>query len=86
MTLIMNIYVQTQVKCARGRADMVVLIPDAIYMMKPKLNSTKQSTQDQIKEQRNGMRYVNDTRRVIKVEMGFSIDKRKLTDYLIVEV
>ena len=81
----LNVYVQTQVKCARGRADMVVFMPDAIYVMELKLNGTAQDALDQIRDKGYAARYATDGRRVVKVGMGFSIEKRALTDYLIVE-
>lgn len=36
----LNVYVRTQVKCAKGRVDIVVWMPDAIYMMELKVNGT----------------------------------------------
>ncbi len=81
----LNVYVQTQVKCARGRADMVVFMPDTIYVMELKLNGTAQDALDQINDKGYALRYATDPRPVVKVGMGFSIEKRALTDYLIVE-
>ena len=81
----LNVYVQTQVKCARGRADMVVFMPDAIYVMELKLNGTAQDALDQIHDKGYAARYATDGRRIVKVGMGFSVEKRALTDYIIEE-
>ncbi len=81
----LNVYVQTQVKCARGRADMVVFMPDAIYVMELKLNGTAQDALDQINDKGYALRYATDPRRVVKVGIGFSVEKRAMTDYRIVE-
>ena len=81
----LNVYVQTQVKCARGRADMVVFMPDTIYVMELKLNGTAQDALDQIHDKGYAQRYATDPRPVVKVGMGFSIEKRALTDYKIIE-
>ena len=81
----LNVYVQTQVKCARGRADMVVFMPDTIYVMELKLNGTAQEALDQINNKGYAQRYATDPRPVVKVGMGFSIEKRALTDYRIIE-
>ena len=81
----LNVYVQTQVKCARGRADMVVFMPDAIYVMELKLNGTAQDALDQIEDKGYAKRYATDPRRVVKVGIGFSVEKRAMTDYIIVE-
>ena len=81
----LNVYVQTQVKCARGRADMVVFMPDAIYVMELKLNGTAQDALDQIEEKGYASRYATDPRRIVKVGIGFSVEKRAMTEYIIVE-
>ena len=81
----LNVYVQTQVNCARGRADMVVFMPDAIYVMELKLNGTAQDALDQIEDKGYAKRYATDLRRVVKVGIGFSVEKRAMTDYIIVE-
>ena len=79
----LNVYVQTQVKCARGRADMVVFMPDTIYVMELKLNGSAQDALDQIEQKGYALRYATDGRRIVKVGMGFSIEQRTLTEYLI---
>ena len=81
----LNVYVQTQVKCARGRADMVVFMPDAIYVMELKLNGTAQDALDQIRDKGYAARYATDGRRIVKVGMGFSVEKLALTEYIIEE-
>ncbi|MBR6979472.1 MAG: ATP-binding protein [Prevotella sp.] len=81
----LNVYVQTQVKCARGRADMVVFMPDTIYVMELKLNGTAQDALDQINDKGYALRYATDPRPVVKVGMGFSIEKRALTEYKIID-
>lgn len=81
----LNVYVQTQVKCARGRADMVVFMPDTIYVMELKINGTAQDALQQIEDKGYAKRYTTDLRRVVKVGMGFSVEKRAMTEYVIVE-
>ncbi len=81
----LNVYVQTQVKCARGRADMVVYMPDTIYVMELKINGTAQDALDQINGKGYALRYATDGRRIVKVGMGFSIEKRAMTEYLILD-
>jgi len=79
----LNVYVQTQVKCARGRTDMVVFMPDAIYVMELKINGTAQEALDQINERGYALRYATDGRRIVKAGIGFSVEKRAMTDYVI---
>ena len=79
----LNVYVQTQVKSARGRADMVVFMPDTIYVMELKINGTAQDALDQIESKGYAERYATDGRRSVKVGMGFSVEKRAMTEYII---
>ena len=81
----LNVYVQTQVKCARGRTDMVVFMPDAIYVMELKINGTAQDALNQIENLGYARRYATDQRRVVKVGIGFSMEKRTMTEYIIKE-
>ena len=60
-------------------------MPDAIYVMELKLNGTAQDALDQINDKGYALRYTTDPRPVVKVGMGFSIEKRTLTEYKIIE-
>ena len=79
----LNVYVQTQVKCARGRADMVVFMPDAIYVIELKINGSAQDALDQIDSKGYALRYAADGRRVVRAGIGFSVEKRAMTGYVI---
>ena len=82
----LNVYVQTQVKCARGRTDMVVFMPDAIYVLELKVNGTAREALEQINDKGYALRYATDPRRVVKVGIGFSIENRAIHDYIIEEM
>ena len=62
---------------------MVVFTPEVIYVMELKLNGTAQDALDQINDKGYAKRYATDGRRIVKAGMGFSIEKRALTDYVI---
>lgn len=47
-TFLLNVYVRTQVKCAGGRTDMVVWMPDTTYVFELKTNATAQQALEQI--------------------------------------
>ena len=81
----LNVYVQTQVKCANGRTDMVVFMPDAIYVMELKINGTAQDALQQIEDKGYAKRYATDGRRIVKAGMAFDTEKRSLTEYVIVD-
>ena len=53
--------------------------------MELKLNGTAQDALDQIEEKGYAARYATDPRRIVKVGIGFSVEKRAMTEYIIVE-
>ena len=72
----LNVYVRTQVKCAKGRADLVVWMPDAIYVFEMKVNGTAQDALAQINEKDYAIPYKTDGRRVVKVGVKFDVNTR----------
>lgn len=72
----LNVYARTQVKCAKGRADMVVWMPDAIYVFELKVNGTAQEALAQIDDRGYAIPFETDSRRVVKVGVKFDVDTR----------
>ena len=72
----LNVYARTQVRCAGGRADMVVWMPDAIYVFELKSNGTAQEALKQIDSKGYAIPYEADGRRVVKVGVKFDKDTR----------
>ena len=81
----LNIYARTQVKCAGGRADVVVWMPDAIYVMELKVKGTAQDALQQIEKQGYARPYDNDGRRVVKIGISFSLQTKSVEDWTIAE-
>ena len=79
----LNVYARTQVKCAGGRTDMVVWMPDAIYVLELKVNGTAQEALDQINTKGYAKPYETDGRRVVKAGVRFNIDSRTIDDWII---
>ena len=79
----LNNYVQTLVKCANRNIDIVVFMPDAIYVIELKINGTAKEAMKQIEEKSYALRYANDPRRTVKVGVAFSMEKRTLTEFVI---
>ncbi len=79
----LNVYARTQVKCAGGRADMVVWMPDAIYVFELKVHGTAQEALQQIDDRGYAIPYQTDGRRVVKVGVKFNIDTRAPEDWII---
>ena len=79
----LNVYVQTQVRCAGGRADMVVKMPDTIYVIELKVNGTAKEALDQIEVKGYATPYLTDGRKVVKAGVKFSTETKTLEDWLI---
>ena len=79
----LNVYARTQVKCAGGRTDMVVWMPDAIYVLELKVNGTAKEALDQINTKGYAAAYATDGRRVVKAGIRFNIDSRTIDDWMI---
>ena len=79
----LNVYVRTQVKCAGGRIDMVVLMPDTTYVLELKTNESAQKALDQINQKGYATPYQADGRRMVKAGIHFNTDTRTIDDWVI---
>ena len=77
----LNIYVRTQVRCATGRADVVVFMPNTIYVMELKVHGTAQEALDQINEKGYARPYLTDGRKLVKVGLKFSIETKTIEEW-----
>ena len=72
----LNVYVRTQVKCAQGRADMVVWMPDAIYVFEMKTGASVADALSQIDAGGYALPFKSDGRKVVKVGVKFDVETR----------
>jgi len=79
----LNVYVRTQVKCAGGRVDMVVWMPDTVYVFELKVNGTAQEALQQIDDKSYAIPYQTDNRPVVKVGVKFDAEKRVPEEWVI---
>ena len=79
----LNVYVRTQVKCAGGKADMIVWMPDTVYVFEMKVNGTAQEALEQIDTKGYAIPYEAGDRRVVKVGVKFDKDTRVPEDWVI---
>ena len=77
----LNVYVRTQVKTIRGRIDIVVKMPDAIYVMELKVNGTAREALEQINSRGYAIPYQTDPRPVRKAGIRFSMDTLTIEDW-----
>ncbi len=81
----LNVYAKTQVRCAGGRVDMVVWLPDSVYVFELKVSGTAQEALQQIDSRGYAFPYQSDGRRVVKVGVRFNADTRVPEDWVIAE-
>ena len=81
----LNVYVRTQVKMAGGKADMVVWMPDIIYVFELKKSASAQTAVSQIDARGYAKPFETDGRRVVKVGVTFNVETRTVEDWCIVE-
>ena len=79
----LNVYVRTQVKCAGGRVDMVLWMPDAVYVFELKVNGTAEEALSQIDDRGYAIPYETDGRRVVKIGVKFNPDTRVPEEWVV---
>ena len=79
----LNVYARTQVKCAGGKADMVVWMPEAVYVFEMKVSGTAQEALEQIDSKGYAIPYEAGDLRVVKVGVKFDKDTRVPEDWVI---
>ena len=79
----LNVYARTQVKCSKGRADMVVWMPNTIYVMELKVNDTAESALRQIDEKGYAKPFATDGRKIVKIGIKFSPETMTVEDWAI---
>ena len=79
----LNVYVRTQVKCAGGRVDMVVWMPDTTYVFELKTKGTAQEALAQIDDCGYAIQYQIEGRRVVKIGVIFNKETRVPEDWVI---
>jgi len=79
----LNVYVRTQVKCAGGRVDMVVHMPETTYVFELKTQGTAREALQQIDDRHYALPYSTDGKRVVKVGIRFDMDTRTLDSWAV---
>ncbi len=82
---LMGAHAQTEIHMATGRADCVVKTPDYIYVFEFKLDKPVEDAMAQIDDKGYAIPYTADTRKLYKVGVVFSTEKRNVVDWQIEE-
>ena len=77
----LNFYARTQVKCAGGRIDFVVWMPDTTYVFELKVNGTAQEALDQINGKGYFLPYETEGCTVVKVGVQFDRETMTVGEY-----
>ena len=75
----MGQYVDVEVKNAIGRADVVIKMPDAIYVFEFKVDGTPEEALAQINSKQYAIPYEEEHRKVVKVGVNFDSTTRTLS-------
>ena len=80
---LMGQFVQTEVHCAKGRADCVVVTADTVYIFEFKLsgNGSAEDALNQIKENRYAAQYKADEKKVVLIGSSFDEETRTIKDW-----
>ena len=81
----LNIYIQTEVKSAIGRADAVIHMPDTIYVFELKVDKNADEALAQIDEKGYMLPYHAGGKRLVKVGISFDSKQRTIADWKIKE-
>ncbi|MBQ9533435.1 MAG: ATP-binding protein [Prevotella sp.] len=79
----LNVYVKTQVKCAGGRVDMVVWMPDTTYVFEMKVSGTAAEALAQIDEKSYALPYAAGDKPVVKVGVRFDAETRVPQEWVV---
>lgn len=80
---LMGQYVETEVKSAIGRADVVVKMQDAIYVFEFKMDGTAEEALAQVDSKRYAIPYMADHQRVVKIGVSFDSATRTIGEWII---
>ena len=80
---IFNCRVFTQVKTSLGKADVVVFMNDATYVMEIKIGGTAQEALEQIDSKNYAVPYEGTGLPVVKIGAAFSRETRTVSEWII---
>jgi hypothetical protein len=79
----LNIMLQTEVRTARGRVDVVVKTRTSIYVFELKIDRPAAEALAQINSKEYALPYENDGRKIIKVGVSFSTKTRTVEEWVV---
>ena len=83
MFSLLNVYVFSQVRNAKGRLDILVKTDTTIYVMELKMDGDPDKALEQIDEKDYTIPYQSDGRKIVKVAINFSTEQRTIKEWKI---
>ena len=77
----LGVFIQTEVKYAKGRADAVVHTPERIWILEFKINKSAEEALQQIKDKDYAAAYRTSGKEIVGMGLNFSTDTRQLEDW-----
>lgn len=81
----MGFYVEVERHTTNGRMDIVLQTPDYVYIMELKINQSADIALQQIEEKGYAKAFMNDSRKLFKIGINFSTEKKLIDDWTVVE-
>ena len=81
--LVLGKYVRTEVHSSQGRADCIIETPSFVYIFEFKRDGSAQEALSQISEQGYDKPYSSDARKIFKIGVNFSSEKKNIADWLV---
>ena len=80
----LGFYVEVERHTTNGRMDIVIQTPDYIYILELKLNQSAAIALQQIEDKDYAKTFAGDPRRLFKIGINFSTEKKLIDDWQIV--
>ena len=81
----LGFYVEVERHTTNGRMDIVLQTPDYVYIMELKINQSADIALQQIEEKGYAKAFMNDSRKLFKIGINFSTEKKLIDDWTVVE-
>ncbi len=78
---VLGLYTRSEVSTARGRADIVVEVPDYVYILELKLGGTAAEALAQIRSRGYSQAYADGEREVVEIGVAFDVEARLVNDW-----
>lgn len=80
----LGFYVEVERHTTNGRMDIVLQTPDYVYIMELKINQSADIALQQIEEKGYAKVFMNDSRKLFKIGINFSTEKKLIDDWKVV--